>query len=89
MRREQPFGRSLPWRQSLHLYHATCQLLYTVPGIRLAIDLASLKSILLTRNKAMRRTDGFFGYANVYDETASSIAGRVDAKVTDHLWLHL
>jgi len=23
----------LPWRQSLPLSHATCQLLYTVPGI--------------------------------------------------------
>jgi hypothetical protein len=30
---ERPLGRSLPWRQSLHLSHPTCQLLYTVPGI--------------------------------------------------------
>jgi hypothetical protein len=31
--REGPLGRSLPWRQSLNRSHASCQLLYTVPGI--------------------------------------------------------
>src|SRR3989338_6192926 len=30
---ERPLGRSLAWRHILHLSHATCQLLYTVPGI--------------------------------------------------------
>lgn len=31
--RERPRARSLPWWQILHLSHATCQLLYTVPRI--------------------------------------------------------
>jgi hypothetical protein len=31
---EPPRGRSLPWRQSLHLSEVICQLLYTGPGIR-------------------------------------------------------
>ena len=43
---ENTLGRSLRWRQSLHLCHATCQLLYTVPGI--APRLRAIAKPLLT-----------------------------------------
>ena len=40
---EPPLGRSLPWRHILHLSHATCQLMYTVPGIALRPKAFGLK----------------------------------------------